>query len=287
MRIRNLFSFIITIGLFASCANNSTETQKENTEQQLEVKAFADSLKALPQDPSSFDGAAVLFNKVEEGENADSALVILLKFTGVVIDSANERLYRLGEEYCNLLNEGNETLKPTKEQQEFATTMKGHHLRLQSNGEGGCYQELNYQWLQSKVNNKLSPAGKVYLSYKGNEAGQPAVMDAGFVIPVSEIAQRSLTADSISKLKLPKTFHNDIVDAKRTYEFFTITGVDNTPSVDYEQPVLDGEFKKVYDEILKKYPSSSLAEKIRDWLKVVASKNREQIDAYKASISIY
>ena len=249
------------------------------------LASFTDSLNKLDiQRNAVIEQAVRLYDILapHDSTGADSAASALMRFVNSVVKKENDSLNSSQEDFSPLLDPANNQL--TNRQKAVKSSLHNNRLKLVSDGEGGVYVVPSYETILPTVKNKASSAVDSYLDLVAKEDSTPVFMDAGLAINMTELADRLVASEQLLSQSLPGAF---VTEAKRLNRFYThalIFGADNTPSIEYETNQLSEEFKKGYDYVVAKYPSSKAAANLNVWMAVVASGDRKKIDAYQTTM---
>jgi hypothetical protein len=199
-----------------------------------------------------------------------------------VVKNANDSLSRVSMEMAALLNPAGNTL--SEKQKAIKTNLHANRMKLVSDGEGGAYVVPAYETILPTIKAKTSTAVDDFLDLAAKEDTTPVFRDAGIAIDMTELIDRLVKSEQLTDESLPKQL---AAEAARLNQFYTnalINGADNSPALAFESTTLNEEFRKGYDYLLAKYPSSKAAAKINVWQTVVASGDRKKIEDFRRTI---
>ncbi|HEX8315665.1 MAG TPA: hypothetical protein VF609_11760 [Flavisolibacter sp.] len=285
-----VFPFLLILcSFFFSCGSTDKKpaaTEDGVTEKTLE--AFADSLVHLDKfSLESIDAAAAYYTRLVPRDStlADSAAVMFLRHVSGVVDTINQKLFQDTTDYYELVY--NESTNAPEGQKRFKQNLERNHINLQADGEGGVYAVADYNWISSVLTSKTSAAVDAYLSLLTREEKTPALMDAGLAIEPAELADRLISSELLLQQRLPKSFADDVAGRNKFYTGTLLFGSVNSPALEYDPIALVEEYKKGYDYLLQKYPSSKAAQLLKEWQTIVAAKDSKTIEEWKIRFNPY
>jgi hypothetical protein len=249
------------------------------------LATFTDTLNKLGGNQSQAVPQAIeLYGLLapHDSTGADSAASALLRFVNGVVKNANDSLSRASMEMAALLNPAGNTL--SEKQKAIKTNLHANRMKLVSDGEGGAYVVPAYETILPTIKAKTSTAVDDFLDLAAKEDTTPVFRDAGIAIDMTELIDRLVKSEQLTDESLPKQL---AAEAARLNQFYTnalINGADNSPALAFESTTLNEEFRKGYDYLLAKYPSSKAAAKINVWQTVVASGDRKKIEDFRRTI---
>ena len=277
----------------AGCASSDEkvpENSKDNASTEvavpLSLEPFADSIVRLDKySPDNMEKLGYYYQRLVPFDTtlADSAAVLFLNFAWSIADTVNQTLFKDTTDYMDLVYEGGKP--PTEKQKAFQQSLKKNHLDLRGNGEGDVIAILDYDWINGVIKPKTSSAFDDYLSLLAAEQSEPTLQDAGLAVEMKELISRSLLSERLETQQLPQTIASNVKQNSKFYIDVLMLGSDNTPSLEDETKLaLTPEFKQGYDFVLTTFPSSKTAEKIKEWLIILKSKNRKKIDEIRKAM---
>lgn len=274
-----------------SCSNCNPVVQPKEEKEHLarEVKpslaAFTDTLKKLHREaPATIDHAVRLYGMLApyDSTGADSAAAALMGFVNEVVARENERLLHDTIKYTALLNPSDSSL--TDKQKALSSELRQNKLKPVGDGEGGVYLVPFYETILPGIKDKTSAPVDNYLDLTAKEDTTPVFRDAGLAIEMPELADRLVLSEQLQSQKLPGRFAADVARLNRFYTNALINGADNSPAIEYNSTTLNDEFKKGYDYLVAKYPSTKAAAKVNVWMAVVASGDKRKLDDFRKTV---
>jgi hypothetical protein len=288
--MKSLLFVLFCFTLF-SCSNCNPVVQPKEEKAHLarEVKpslaAFTDTLKKLHREaPATIDHAVRLYGLLApyDSTGADSAAAALMGFVEEVVARENERLLHDTTNYTALLHPSDSNL--TEKQKAVSSEMRQNKLKPVSDGEGGVYLVPFYETILPGIKDKTSAPLDNYLDLAAKEDTTPVFRDAGLAIEMPELADRLVLSEHLLAQKLPRRFEAAVARLNRFYTNALINGADNSPAIEYNSTTLNEEFKKGYDYLLAKYPSTKAAAKVNVWMAVVASGDKRKMDDFRKTV---
>ncbi len=188
---------------------------------------------------------------MDEPENADAAFNPIRQYMYRVASQLMDKAFQDAEMEKALTQHIWEPSKavtygPAKA---LITNAKSNGLKMANDGEGGFYIDIDTDYLRQHLSIYLSADMSRYLEQMHKEDLEGFAADAGLVIPVQKVAERTLWWESFYRelREGDRAFaYPDEVRARVTDNFWTLLhGMDNTPAFGWgENPTLDPEFKR-------------------------------------------
>jgi hypothetical protein len=276
---------IILVGCSVGTEKKDTGPAKPVPQKTASLTSFTDSLNKLDlQRTAVIEQAVQVYDLLapHDSTGADSAASALMRFVHSVVKKENDSLINSKEDFSPLLDPANNGL--TNRQKSVQSSLHNNRLKLVSDGEGGVYVVPSYETILPTVKARASAATDTYLDLLAKEDTTPVFMDAGLAINMTELADRLIISEQLLGRPLPGAFAAEVKRLNKFYTNALVFGADNTPSIEYETNVLSPEFKKGYDYLVAKYPTSKAAANLNVWMTVVASGDRRKIDAYQTTM---
>ncbi|MEZ4829069.1 MAG: hypothetical protein R3C61_22700 [Bacteroidia bacterium] len=135
--------------------------------------------------------------------------------------------------------------------------------------EGSIFPVVDQKALSDFFRNMVSPAMKEYIQLDLAEFQQPAMDDAGIIIPLEEYANRSVAWEKFNSANPHFLLGSYTREHGHWMSLTLLSGVDNTPVADYETEKVSEDFEKVWEYILQKYPETQLAGHIRNLQQII------------------
>ncbi len=275
-------SLIFLVHCTVGTEKQSTGAATPVPQKKPSLAALADTLKKLDKNKSAVITEAVRLYDVlapHDSTGADSAAAAVMQFVTAVVKKENDSLYHSNEDFSPLLEL--ESPQLNNRQKAVKSNLHANRLKLVSDGEGGVYVVPAYETILPTIKAKTSAATDTYLDLMAKEDTSPVFMDAGLAIELTELADRLVVSEQLTGRSLPTSFAAEALRLNRYYSDALIFGSDNSPSIAYQTNVLSEEFKKGYDYLVAKYPSTKAAADLNVWMAVAASGDRKKIEAYQ------
>lgn len=288
--MKNIIIVFTGLVLFCCTACNPAIQPKEEIERlnrvvEPSLAIYTDTLTKLPKEaPGTIEHALRLYEAIapHDSTGADSAASALFLFIKEVVEKENNNLLKDSSDYSILLDPVNNNL--TDRQKAVKTSLHTNRLKLVSDGEGSVYIVPMYETILPSVIPKTTSPVDAYFDLQAKEDTSPVFLDAGLAIELPELVDRLVAAEGLMNQKLPVYFLTEVTRLNNYYTNALVAGADNSPSIAYETNALNEDFKKGYDYLLAKYPSTKAAAKINVWLAVVASGDQRKIEDYRRTV---
>ncbi len=271
-----LIPLLLCLSVLTQCRQKETSEagQQETTSTTLSPKAYEDSLALYLYTPERNKWALDLFaNHVDKAnaEQVDLALKAFLAFQSALIDTLNNNLYKLPDyEAISTLIYDDANRKP--EGLAFEKKMNQNALLVKTS-EGAVYLDRDAPQLLTYFGNYVTPAMKEYLGQFIAEEQQELSEDAAIVIPISDLANRLVFWDEFIA-KYPQHIFAQTATSKRdVYLLFLLTGLDNTPSFDFESKKINKDYMDAYTMILSTHPNMPSAKVINEFVELLKKNN--------------
>lgn len=256
------------------------EQEQRSRQPEASLQTFTDTLKKLDVNaPGTIDHALRLYSLLVPADSAraDSAAVALMDYIHRVAGNENQQLLNDTTDLKPLLNPARPL---TEKQSALRAALRENHLKPVSDGEGGVYFVPAYEMILPAIQAATSAAVDSYLNLAAQEDTSSTFKDAGLAIDITALVDRLIASEHLRNQKLPESFAEEVTRLNRFYTHALISGVDNSPSLERNTTSLTSQFEKGYQYLLTKYPSSKAAAKIREWMAVVQTGDRQKTDAY-------
>lgn len=289
--IKYSFSILLYVCFALTACEAGTEKKpvvaaKPVPQPEPSLAAYTDTLNKLNiQTHAVIEQAVTLYDVLapHDSTGADSAAAALMRFVKEVVKKENDSLYNSDEDFLPLLNPALTTL--TNRQKAVMSSLHANRLKLVSNGEGGVYVVPSYETILPTVKARTSAAVDHYFDLIAKEDTTTVFLDAGLAIELPELVDRLVLTETLMEQPLPKRFAIEVGRLNLFYTEALVNGADNTPSLDFGTTKLNDNFRKAYDYLLAKYPTSDAAAKINVWLAVVASGDKKKITAFRRTMN--
>lgn len=289
LKLTALLAYASLIIFLLTACNPAIQPKEEVEQLSRDVKpsltTYTDTLTKLDKRaPGTIDHAVRLYGVLvpHDSTSADSAASALMHFIKNVVTIENDSMFKDTNNYSILIDPTNQSL--TQKQQSLLSKLHENKLKLVSDGEGGAYLVPSYETILSSMQARTSEPVDNYLSLVAKEDTTPVFMDAGIVVEMPELVDRLITTEQLMTQKLPEQFKAEAARLNHFYTTALLMGSDNSPLFELDSITLNESFKKGYDYLLAKYPSSKAAAKINVWLAVLASGDKTKIEAYRRTI---
>ena len=135
--------------------------------------------------------------------------------------------------------------------------------------EGVYYVDEKYDYLYKIFNGRVSPAMTEYLKIRKKELKEGFSNDAELVISFNQLYQRVLTWESFTSRYPDFVISDETQDLYTTYMSTLITGMDNSPTFDYDTGILFPELNKLYQKIIVRQDSLKSTKTIKDYYELL------------------
>lgn len=220
--------------------------KKENNEEQAEEIVVGQSI--LEEDELSkhikyVDDNIKNFSSEEVDESLDKIVELqyefLRKYEQIMFENINESILS-NVEYDKSEIDNIEAEKERK----LITDIFNRGYKLES-GEGELYLNIDDTYL-TKYDKYISDERKDYQQILVNESEYPTAMDACIMISWDELANRALKCEEFLAKYQNSSKRDEIANKYEGYIYTYLSGLDNSPIIDYET-------KKISEEVLNSY----------------------------------
>jgi hypothetical protein len=265
LRMR-LVCFIIL--LLAACSTKSQlgeESTADSTPQQVLIgsASYRDSLNILPYEfRSNRQGLEIFSRSVDKGDssNCDVALKDFLGFQKRLLDELNKQLYdRPDIDTINTLIWADTTLY-AHAALKFQNELLQQGLVIRST-EGGVYIDADMEPIRATFYKYLTSPTKLFFAQFMIENNQGIAEDGGMYISERELADRLGFWEEFV-MDNPNHIFKDFADDNiKSYRYYLMVGMDNTPAFDFESNKLLKEYKQAliyYQQRFGKTPGAGI-----------------------------
>lgn len=253
--MKKTFTIILSVILLASCANNDfEETQKlintcstYNTTSisQIETKIYASKYTK--------EEAMEVFNLYNE---------FLNKVGKHITDSINNLLFSSDVDYLKIYEN---TERKSIELQNYGIFLY--------NMEGGVDYDILPLHVTTLFLNYLSPCEKELASIQQNEILDPILIDAGIIVPCSEIARRLHETEIILQDNPDSICAPEIREYQQRYLILLMFGSDNTPAFNWNTHEMNADFKNEINNYINEYPDSPCSQIFSEYIAILKGNN--------------
>jgi hypothetical protein len=229
---------------------------------------FLQTRFASPASPSEADAAFVLFNRFfdrMEGEGEMYRITEPIEWTDKEYESIWKKKYDM--------NSRPET-----------STLARNGFAL-ATGEGMVWPVADISRMKVFFAPKGTPALKAYMDMEETEFIKPAYTDGGIIIPLEELADRAVAKERFIDQYPYFPFRQQLEYSENWTQFELVVGADNTPAFNYETYEIEPDFEKVWAYILKKYPDTRLADRLRKTQALIAANGGKFTDEVRGKAS--
>lgn len=136
--------------------------------------------------------------------------------------------------------------------QEFYTSYTDAGFKF-INVEGGLSLITNYHFLE-KYSQYISPDISDFGSFMSLDSDNPWAMDAGIIIPLTDLGDRIALAEIYVKTYPDSVMYDKVLLKFNYYLSAFLRGLDNTPLVLFDTKKVDATFIEAYEYYIAKYP---------------------------------
>ena len=135
--------------------------------------------------------------------------------------------------------------------------------------EGMYYVDEKDDYFYNLFKDRISRAMTEYLKFRKKELKEGFSNDAGLIITFNQLYHRVLTWESFN------TRYPDFVNREETQNYYTtymstlLTGMDNSPTFDYDTGILFPELKKLYSKIRSRHDSLNSTGTIKEYYELL------------------
>jgi len=159
-------------------------------------------------------------------------------------------------------------------------------FRLET-GEGMIFPIVDWAKLTGFFAQKATPPMKMYLEQELLEQKEKAWDDGGVIIGLDKVAERAFFWEKFNREHPYFLRSEQTLESQRWTKITVINGSDNTPSYDYETKVVNEDYKKVWTDILQKYPGTQLAKDVKTISDLYASEGWKRTKKVEDFITQY
>ena len=280
---------VLAFFLFFSC--NNQQTQKSGT---LDLAGYQQKLSELNPELMESSGAALKlftdeFIKDDPAQN-ELAMGAFMDFQFNLLESLNSSLYdnqdfTLSLEKLFYTVEGEEN-EPDPGVEEYLQTLKDNGLMLGS-AEGAVYIESDPDIVNPVFMEYLPEGAKEYYRLLGVNLNSPIAEDAGIIIPIKDLAERTLAWENLTTTYPSLARLEDAKEVHKILLYFLMAGMDNTMPFDYETMEWHSEFLAAYQWIISTAPDSQSAKTLQELLDLLAETDNKQTEEIGKFIEEY
>jgi hypothetical protein len=130
--------------------------------------------------------------------------------------------------------------------------------------EGSIFPIADQSKLAEFFAPKATASMRQYLEQVAFEQKNPSMDDAAIVVPLEQMAERAIFWERFNQQNPHFLRAAETREAERWMRLSLIMGESNTPAFDYETATVSDDFKRVWADILQKYPGSKLAALVKE-----------------------
>jgi hypothetical protein len=156
--------------------------------------------------------------------------------------------------------------------------------------EGIYYVDEKYNYFYKLFNGKVSRAMNEYLKIRKKELKEGFSNDAELVISFNQLYQRVLTWEKFNNSYPDFVIRDDTQNHYTTYMSTLVTGMDNSPTFDYDTGILYPELNTLYLKITARQDSLKSTKTIKDYyelLKISGFKMPADLDSFLIRHELY
>ncbi len=245
-------------------------------EDTMKVIPFTQALSKLSPDLPESMGKAVdewiTFSKGKPTEVTDFAMMKLMEFGRKILDKSWEwkPLMAFSESENKGLWIETPTWHANMDYNDYTRNLAKNGLILDSE-EGMIFAELDPAFLIRKAGDRISPAMKAYLALEDVETKERVAGDGGLRISAKELAERTVQWEKFNQQ------YPDFVGFIQSENHFRwglttlLIGMDNTPAFNYDDFLLNEEYKTAYEWLVKTHPDTKTGKAIKEVYDILKS----------------
>jgi hypothetical protein len=229
-------------------------------------------------DTSDANSATTAANKFKELFNTpdtvlnDRAYMIFERFYAKLMFGINDHLFKDDKTPINY-----ETFK-VEDENTYPAALRDLNTKLKANGyrfievEGSPVVSQDRIILIKWFYPSVSITMRKYLDEVNKENAEGLEDDGGLTIPVTLLSDRTVWWEQFSTEHPRFVFAHEAQFQKQIYFTYLLTGMDNTPMIDYETKTISKDFKDAYDHLLTTYPNSETAKLVKPYYDALLAK---------------
>ncbi|MBX7242115.1 MAG: SH3 domain-containing protein [Bacteroidia bacterium] len=233
------------------------------------VTPFNQALSKLPLDQPESMGKAVeewvSFTNGKPVTVADFAMIKLMEFGRKITDTSWE--WKQLKDFSESENKGLWVEKPewhaNMDYNDYTRNLARNGLVLDSE-EGMTFVQTDPAFLLRKAGDRVSPAMKAYLALEEDEVKKRVAGDGGLTVSAKELARRTVEWEKFNR-QYPGFTGFLISENYFRWGLCTlITGLDNTPAFNYDDQLLNDEFKEAYEWVIANHPDTKTGKAVKE-----------------------
>lgn len=253
--MKKTFTIILSILLLASCINNDyKETQK------LISEANNFDIKTLSKITSKISDSE--YSKDEALEIRNLYVQYLNDIGSQISDSINTLIFSTDID--------NYKIEEITERKRLELQKYGIVLY---NIEGELSYYILPYYVTSLFIDYLSPCEIELSIVQQKEIEDPVIIDAGIVVPCSEIANRLHNTEMILQECTDSTCFQELHEFQQMYLMLLIFGIDNTPAFDWNTHEMDMDFKNEIINYINEYPELPSSKIFSEYIEILKKTN--------------
>jgi hypothetical protein len=151
-------------------------------------------------------------------------------------------------------------------------------------GEGMVFPVPDWTKQNAFFQSKVTPPMQAYLTQTALEKKDLESEDGGLVISLDQLAERAIFWEKFNATHPYFPLADETKSSQRWMTDTFVTGMDNTPVVDFETKGINPDFQKAWAAVQQKYPGTKLAQVCKDVMaQFAASGNKytEQVEQWQ------
>lgn len=255
--MKKTFTIILSILFLASCADISFNKTKK-----------------LISDSSSYDieSLSKIEDKISKShysiEQANEIRLLYIDYINNVgkriTDSINDLFCNTDVSELNFLEVYENTNLQSKELQNYGIIL--YYV------EGSVYYDILPLHVYNVFQEYLTPYDQKLAYIQQKEIEEPILIDAGIVVPCSEIANRLHETELIIQ-EYNDTSNMEIHEYKQRYMILLMFGSDNTPAFDWYTHEMNEDFKNEIINYINEYPDSPCSNIFSEYIQILSKTN--------------
>jgi Bacterial SH3 domain len=134
-------------------------------------------------------------------------------------------------------------------------------FRLET-AEGSIFPIADWEFVKKQFAGRVSAPMQSYIDQSIKEQTEPLSSDNGLKVSTSEVAERAVFWEKFAASNNQFFLSNQASNMSKQHTEVLMSGLNNTPTFDYEKNMFSPDFQIAYEHLLKTYPASQAAKKI-------------------------
>lgn len=266
---------------------SGTQKDRPDLDRLGQVSAFFKTLdtKKLESGKKAWDYITANMDKAQ-GTTAEAAFILLQHFLFRM--EIEGEFYKETEKVAWKDEDFTAIYKRTFDPKKYPQTQRfAENGFIMESGEGMVFPVVDFQRFQSFFDGKVGPAFKQYIDEEVLERRERDSDDGGLIIPIEKMAERAVFWEKFNQANPYFVLSDKTKMSEHWNRMVVISGMDNTPSYDFETKAILPEFKALWAGVQQKYPGTTLAAKCKEISDLAASEGWKYSSKVEAWVAKY